>query len=152
VVLEVVGDTLYASQRPNSLHPLLTSVGAGPPGGGRQELLQEQPLVHEGPPEAGRGATEDFKRVLELDPRKTDALRMIPQLHTDKLHEKARIWQKLQTARPLTTSWSGAPVASSWVTDLESCRHGEHALMGHNAVMRHNACWAHGMRISVHCT
>ena len=27
MVLEVVGDTLYASQRPNSLHPLLTSVG-----------------------------------------------------------------------------------------------------------------------------
>ena len=27
MLLEVEGDTLYASQRPNSLHPLLTSVG-----------------------------------------------------------------------------------------------------------------------------
>ena len=44
-------------------------------------------------------AMEDFKRVLELDPKNVDALKAIPQVNTDKLLEKGRKWQKLQTAR-----------------------------------------------------
>ena len=65
MLLEVEGDTLYASQRPNSLQPVLTSVGI------KSSVLKHRPhpQVREGSPEVGRGATEDFKRVLELDPR-----------------------------------------------------------------------------------
>ena len=64
----------------------------------------------------------------------------------------------LLTRPHILTSGSGAPVASSWVRVLESCRRDKHAVMRHDAVMRHNAvmkhnavmrqnvCWAHGMR------
>ena len=41
----------------------------------------------------------DFSRVLELDPSHAEALRMLPQLKTDKLLDKGRKWQKLQQAR-----------------------------------------------------
>ena len=63
----------------------------------------------------------------------------------------------LLTRPHILTSGSGAPVASSWVRVLESCRRDKHAVMRHDAVMRHNAVmkhnalvrqnvrWAHGM-------
>ena len=44
-------------------------------------------------------AMEDFKRVLDIDPKNADALKVIPQVNENKLLEKGRKWQKLQTAR-----------------------------------------------------
>ena len=44
-------------------------------------------------------AMVDFNRVLEIEPKNAVALKSIPQLNVDKLLEKGRKWQKLQTAR-----------------------------------------------------
>ena len=44
-------------------------------------------------------ALEDYNQVLEIDPKNVDALRQIPLVKTDRLLDKGRKWQKLQTAR-----------------------------------------------------